>query len=175
MQNIHILLTSVTIIVVLALTSCSFPKAYKNDIQQGNVITQDMINQLRPGMTRRQVQFIMGTPLLTNTFDANCWDYLYSMQSNGSGHQQKRVSLIFNVNDQLVSLSGDFMPDISHDKALLGKENITNMTANVRKTEKAQPEVSVKSHSLLDQIQKDIDGAKTVPVPAPQNLDTSAQ
>ncbi|MDB5979682.1 MAG: rane protein, partial [Pseudomonas sp.] len=55
MQNTKLLLTSFTLVGLLALAGCSFPGVYKIDIQQGNVVTQDMIDQLRPGMTRRQV------------------------------------------------------------------------------------------------------------------------
>jgi len=80
MQNTKLLLTSFTFVGLLALAGCSFPGVYKIDIQQGNVVTQDMIDQLRPGMTRRQVRFIMGNPLLTDTFHADRWDYLYSIQ-----------------------------------------------------------------------------------------------
>lgn len=139
MQNTKLLLTSFTFVGLLALAGCSFPGVYKIDIQQGNVVTQDMIDQLRPGMTRRQVRFIMGNPLLTDTFHADRWDYLYSLQPGGGERQQERVSVIFNGNDQLVSLSGDFMPGVSRDEALLGKENGTNVTALRRKARSRNP------------------------------------
>ena len=175
MQNTKLLLTSFTFVGLLALAGCSFPGVYKIDIQQGNVVTQDMIDQLRPGMTRRQVRFIMGNPLLTDTFHADRWDYLYSLQPGGGERQQERVSVIFNGNDQLVSLSGDFMPGVSRDEALLGKESGTTVNAPAENIEKPQPEKPVKPGSLLDQIQKDVDGVKAVPVPTPEPLDTSPQ
>ncbi len=84
----------------------SFPGAYKIDIQQGNVITQAMINQLRPGMTRAQVQYVMGTPLLEDTFNSNRWDYISSLQPGGKDREQKTVTLFF-ANDQLRSIQGD--------------------------------------------------------------------
>ena len=121
MQNTKLLLTSFTFVGLLALAGCSFPGVYKIDIQQGNVVTQDMINQLRPGMTRRQVRFIMGNALLTDTFHPARWDYLYSLQPGGGERQQERISVFFNENDQLVSLSGDFKPGVSRDEAILGK------------------------------------------------------
>ena len=99
MQKTKLLLTSLTLTGLLALAGCSFPGVYKIDIQQGNVVTQDMIDQLRPGMTRRQVRFIMGNPLLTDTFHANRWDYLYSIQPGGGERLQERVSVIFDGND----------------------------------------------------------------------------
>ena len=175
MQNTKHLLTSFTFVGLLALAGCSFPGVYKIDIQQGNVVTQDMINQLRPGMTRKQVRFIMGNPLLTDTFHADRWDYLYSLQPGGGERQQERISVIFNPNDQLVSLSGDFMPGVSRDEAILGKDSGTKVAAPVENVEKPKPEKPVKPGSLLDQIQKDVDGVETVPVPTPTPLDTSPQ
>ncbi|MFI8227103.1 outer membrane protein assembly factor BamE [Pseudomonas sp. NPDC085632] len=168
-------LTSFTIVGLLALAGCSFPGVYKFDIQQGNVVTQDMIDQLRPGMTRPQVRFIMGNPLLVDTFHADRWDYLYSLQPGGGERQQERISVIFNSNDQLVSLSGDFMPGVSRDEAILGKDSGTTVSAPAENAEKPKPEKPVKPGSLLDQIQKDVDGVETVPVPTPEPLDTSPQ
>ncbi|KNH26650.1 MULTISPECIES: outer membrane protein assembly factor BamE [Gammaproteobacteria] len=175
MQNTKLLLTSFTFVGLLALAGCSFPGVYKIDIQQGNVVTQDMIDQLRPGMTRRQVRFIMGNPLLTDTFHADRWDYLYSLQPGGGERQQERISVIFNPNDQLVSLSGDFMPGVSRDEAILGKDSGTTVTTPAENAEKPKPEKPVKPGSLLDQIQKDVDNVETVPIPTPEPLETSPQ
>ncbi len=173
MQNTKHLLTSLTFVGLLALAGCSFPGVYKIDIQQGNVVTQDMIDQLRPGMTRRQVRFIMGNPLLVDTFHANRWDYLYSLQPGGGERQQERMSVMFNGNDQLVGLSGDFMPGVSKDQAILGSDTDTNVTPQQGEPQKA--EEPPKPGSMLDDIQRDVDGVKTVPVPAPQPLDVSPQ
>ena len=174
MQNTKLLLTSFTFVGLLALAGCSFPGVYKIDIQQGNVVTQDMINQLRPGMTRRQVRFIMGNALLTDTFHPDRWDYLYSLQPGGGERQQERISVFFNENDQLVSLSGDFKPGVSRDEAILGKDGATNVVDPAAPDAPAEEksEVPAKPGSLLDQIQKDVDGVETVPVPTPDPLDT---
>lgn len=174
MQNTKLLLTSFTLVGLLALAGCSFPGVYKIDIQQGNVVTQDMIDQLRPGMTRRQVRFIMGNPLLTDTFHPNRWDYLYSLQPGGGERQQERIALNFNENDQLVSLSGDFKPGVSRDDAILGKGSDTSVTpaTNEQPQQKDEP---AKPGSLLDQIQRDVDQVQPVPVPTPEPLDTNPQ
>ncbi|MGA5722190.1 outer membrane protein assembly factor BamE, partial [Pseudomonas atacamensis] len=129
----------------------------------------------RPGMTRPQVRFIMGNPLLADTFHADRWDYLYSLQPGGGERQQERISVIFNSNDQLVSLSGDFMPGVSRDEAILGKDSGTTVTAPAENADKPEAEKPAKPGSLLDQIQKDVDGVETVPVPTPEPLDTSPQ
>lgn len=173
MQNTKHLLTSLTFVGLLALAGCSFPGVYKIDIQQGNVVTQDMIDQLRPGMTRRQVRFIMGNPLLVDTFHANRWDYLYSLQPGGGERQQERMSILFNENDQLVGLSGDFMPGVSRDQAILGSDTDTSVVPQQGEPQKADEPPA--PGSMLEEIQRDVDGVKTVPVPAPQPLDVSPQ
>ncbi|MBD1553779.1 outer membrane protein assembly factor BamE [Pseudomonas typographi] len=169
MQNTKHLLTSLTIVGLLALAGCSFPGVYKIDIQQGNVVTQDMIDQLKPGMTRRQVRFIMGNPLIIDTFHPNRWDYLYSMMPGGAARQQERVSLYFTESDQLASLSGDFMPGVSRDQAIMGNDN--NATPEQPQKQEAPPQPG----SLLEDIQKSVDEAKPTPVPTPQPLDTNPQ
>jgi outer membrane protein assembly factor BamE len=174
MQNTKHLLTSFTLVGLLALAGCSFPGVYKIDIQQGNVVTQDMIDQLRPGMTRRQVRFIMGNPLLVDTFHPNRWDYLYTLQPGGGQRQQERMSIFFNGGDQLVSLSGDFMPGVSRDQAILGKQPDTTVSPQAPgQAPTAAPDEPAKPGSLLDQIQKDVDGVQTVPVPTVPPLDTT--
>lgn len=87
----------------------SFPGAYKIDIQQGNVITQEMVDQLRPGMTRNQVQYVMGSPLLEDTFNKDRWDYVYSMQPGGKKRTQQTLTIFFK-DDKLASIQGDFRP-----------------------------------------------------------------
>lgn len=167
MQNTKLLLTSLSLTGLLALAGCSFPGVYKIDIQQGNVVTQDMIDQLRPGMTRRQVRFIMGNPLITDTFHPERWDYLYSIQPGGGERYQERISLKFDENDQLVGLSGDFMPGVSRDQAILGEGGSSVQPA----TQDAAPE----SGSLLERLQHEVDETQAVPVPVPEPLDTNVQ
>ncbi|MBT1121741.1 outer membrane protein assembly factor BamE [Stutzerimonas nitrititolerans] len=168
MQNTKLMLSSLTLVGLFALAGCSFPGVYKVDIQQGNVVTQDMIDQLRPGMTRSQVRFIMGSPLITDTFHASRWDYLYSIQPGGGQRQQERVSLVFNESDQLAGLAGDFLPGVSRDEAILGVQPTT--------TEPQQPAAEDERPapgSLLEQIQGDVDAAEPVPVPIPEPLETN--
>ena len=98
----------------LTLVSCStilnhLPGVYTLEIQQGNIIDQTMIDQLRPAMNKRQVVYIMGSPMLDDVFHKNRWDYLYSNQPSGEDRVQKQVSLFFE-NDQIVSIQGDLRP-----------------------------------------------------------------
>jgi len=98
----------------LTLTACetilsNLPGVYTIDIEQGNMIDQAMVDQLRPNMTKRQVLYIMGSPMLTDTFHDQRWDYLHSEQPGGEARVQKRMSLYFN-GDNLAGVQGDFRP-----------------------------------------------------------------
>jgi outer membrane protein assembly factor BamE len=99
----------------MPLTSCTtvlnnLPGVYKIPIQQGNIIDQKMIDQIRPNMTERQVMYILGSPMLVDTFHQKRWDYLYSNQPSGEDRQQKKVSILFDENDLVSGVQGDFKP-----------------------------------------------------------------
>jgi outer membrane protein assembly factor BamE len=68
-----------------------------------------MVDQLRPGMTKRQVTYIMGAPLMVDPFHDERWDYVYSNQPGDEPRVQKNVTLIFR-GDELAALQGDFRP-----------------------------------------------------------------
>ena len=89
--------------------SMDFPGVYKIGIAQGNIITQEMVDQLRPGMTKRQVIFVMGTPLVRDPYHQDRWDYIYNFQPGGGIRGQERISVFF-IDDELVSFTGDFVP-----------------------------------------------------------------
>lgn len=89
---------------LLTLSNCAI---YKLDIQQGNVVTQDMLSKLQPNMPMEKVQFIMGSPLIVDVFHGKQrWDYLYSLEEKGKERQQRRISLFFKEN-HLVNIDGD--------------------------------------------------------------------
>jgi len=101
--------TSVAVL-TLVLTGCSgFPGVYKIDIPQGNIVSQEDVNKLRPGMTKRQVRFVLGTPLVVDSFNADRWDYIYTLQDVDGSYTRKRLTLRF-VDDRLSSLGGDYRP-----------------------------------------------------------------
>lgn len=105
------LLIATTFTLAVTLAGCSgFPGVYKIDIPQGNVVTQEMVNQLRPGMTESQVRFIMGSPLIADTFHEGRWDYLYTEKKGADdSYSKERISLYFK-DGKLISLNGDFRP-----------------------------------------------------------------
>jgi outer membrane protein assembly factor BamE len=93
----------------LLLTACSSvstPQPYRIDIQQGNVITQEMVAQLKPGLTRDQVKYILGSPLVADMFHTDRWDYVYMFQPGKGEPQRRRLTVIFEDN-KLARLAGD--------------------------------------------------------------------
>lgn len=97
-----------------ACSACSFsdfgfPGVYRLDIAQGNIVNQEMIDQLKPGMTRRQVRYVMGTPLVVDTFESDRWDYVYSIEKRKERRTQQRVTLYFD-GDILTRIEGDLAP-----------------------------------------------------------------
>ena len=102
--------TAVLVAAAALATSCSLPRVYRLAVQQGNVITQEMVDSLKPGMTREQVAFIMGEPVVRNPFDNNRWDYVYTLRVPGYVDDQVKMSLFF-VDDELARFfTSNFKP-----------------------------------------------------------------
>jgi outer membrane protein assembly factor BamE len=83
--------------------------AHKMDIQQGNYVTQDMVDKLKPGMSKSQVRFALGTPLVVDLFHNDRWDYIYVLQKQGRITEQRRIVVLFS-DDKLVRIEGDVVP-----------------------------------------------------------------
>ena len=93
----------------IALTGCGFFSAYKTPIQQGRIISQKQIFQVKPGMTMAQIQFILGTPGVKDPFHTNTWNYVYIYKLGGQAQTLKKLTLTFK-GGKLTSLSGDYIP-----------------------------------------------------------------
>lgn len=87
-----------------------FPGVYRINVEQGNIVTEDMVAQLKHGMSRRQVRFIMGTPLIEDTFHAERWDYRYTLRNGDDTIRENRVSVLFD-GDELVDVQGEIRPE----------------------------------------------------------------
>ncbi len=109
------------VVILLLLSACHFswPRVSQVAVQQGNVITQEMVDRLKVGMTRRQVAFVMGEPVLRDPFNPDRWDYVYSLQVGSVVYQKIRMSLFFD-NDVMTSFSGD-VPQTSEVEAAAAK------------------------------------------------------
>lgn len=156
------------ILVALLCVSCGTQlpsiKPFKLDIQQGNVVTSKMLLQLRPGMTKSQVRFIMGTPLIQDSFHGNRWDYVYQMRENGKLVEQRRVILDFEK-ELLKSVRGDVVPAGSE----LAKETEVPAPTGTRVVPPAKVE---KEKGLLDKLKfwADDEPATETATPAKQEL-----
>jgi outer membrane protein assembly factor BamE len=100
----------------------TFIQPYRPDVQQGNVVTQEMVDQLRESMTRDQVRFLLGTPLLTSVFHRERWDYIYYLKRGKGGETQERRLTVYFKNDRLASYTSDAMPgERMADNLILGR------------------------------------------------------
>ena len=91
-------------------TNFGFPGAYRIDVEQGNIVTSEMVEQLQPGMTRRQVRFVMGTPLIEDTFNPDRWDYRYLLRNGNELLSETQLTLWFE-GDELVRVEGPDAPN----------------------------------------------------------------
>ncbi|WP_110669357.1 outer membrane protein assembly factor BamE [Salinicola halophilus] len=115
MQNL--IRTAVLLFAASLIAGCSYFGVYKRDIPQGNLITQEMVSQLELGMSREQVAYVMGTPLLETPFSADQWDYVFYLDEAYGDTVEKRLTLTFD-DDRLVDIakSGDMDSNVELDQ-----------------------------------------------------------
>jgi outer membrane protein assembly factor BamE len=98
---------------VLTVTGCSTGLSglspYQIDIQQGNVVTREQAEVLKPGMARAQVRDVLGSPLLTSLFHANRWDYVFTFQRQGQPLQERKLTVFFQ-DDKVERVEADALP-----------------------------------------------------------------
>ncbi len=102
MRRIAILLT---IMLSIQLTGCSI---YKMNIRQGNIVEQKDVDQIRKGMNKDQIRFILGRPLVNDSFDENTWYYINTFKDGRSENVIRKELIVRFVNNQVEGLSGDF-------------------------------------------------------------------
>ena len=105
----RILLISLAITCLGACSFVGFPGVYRINVEQGNIVTQEMADQLKPGMSRRQVRFILGTPLVEDTFNQDHWDYPYVKRNGLNVLSESRLTVMFD-GDSLMTVEGDYLP-----------------------------------------------------------------
>lgn len=102
------------------------PLVYRPPIQQGNVVTQEQVNQLQPGMTKRQVRFLLGSPMLSDVFHADRWDYAYTYGEGSTPTEMQRVTVYFD-GDRLVRITGDLRPQPEDERSETKKEVVVTV------------------------------------------------
>ena len=100
------LFTCLPLVLAGMLAGCGILAPYRIDIQQGNFVSQEMVSQLKAGMTKEQVRFVLGTPLVTDIFHAERWDYVYMLERRGAPRQQRHVAVFFE-GGKLARVDGD--------------------------------------------------------------------
>ncbi|MDX1655133.1 MAG: outer membrane protein assembly factor BamE [Candidatus Competibacteraceae bacterium] len=109
-----VFLALIPLVTVLTLGGCStgdIPGLYQLDIRQGNYVDQQMLSRLRPGMTKRQVQFVLGAPLINDPFHQDRWDYYYSLSPGGAAAKRQRVTVHFE-DGRLSRVEGGINPQL---------------------------------------------------------------
>lgn len=102
-------ITIISLLVIL-ISGCGWNPVYKTEQHQGNYVTQSMINQLEPGMSKEQVRFVMGTPLLVDAYHPDQWHYLFRHRDKEANFEEKRMILHFEGN-QLAHMEGTYRPE----------------------------------------------------------------
>ena len=82
---------------------------YRMEVVQGNVVTQEMAAQLRPGLSREQVRNLLGSPLVADVFHADRWDYVFTIRRPGAASQRRHVTVLFQ-GDKLSSFEAPQLP-----------------------------------------------------------------
>src|SRR3989338_7127709 len=102
------------ILLSMLLASCSYLSSpvlspYKMDIRQGNYVTPEMRDKLKIGMSRQQVRYVLGTPMVNDAFHGNRWDYVYRLEQRGEVVEKRRLTLYFDK-DNLARIEDDGKP-----------------------------------------------------------------
>ncbi len=104
------LATACLLVSLAACSSLEFPGVYRLPIDQGNIITQEMVDQLKIGMTRSQVEYVMGTPLVRDTFNPDRWDYVYTLDDRNNDKTERHQLTVKFVDGKLSEFTTDIKP-----------------------------------------------------------------
>lgn len=96
---------------MLSTIGCSFPGVYKINVQQGTIISQEMLDQLKQGMTTKQVHFVLGTPSAPNAFDSTTDTYVYSFQKAGKETKSQIITIHYDQERRFERYSGEPMKE----------------------------------------------------------------
>ena len=100
--------TDISVIPLINIITKFLPETYRQDISQGNEITPEMLLEVKPGMNKSQVRFVLGTPLIQDSFHKDRWDYIYVVRKEGKFIESRHLVLTFKK-DMLVNLTGDLI------------------------------------------------------------------
>lgn len=98
-------ISKITLLVAMGLWLCAC--IYRLDISQGNRLDESVIDQIEIGMTRSQVQFLLGSPMVADSFHQNRWDYTYYFRQGRSREVERRWLVVYFENDRVTTLDKD--------------------------------------------------------------------
>lgn len=134
--------TSILLVcVIFVLAGCQyfqFPGVHKINIQQGHILTEDMISQLEPGLNKRQVRYILGTPLINDIFNDDRWDYYYSLKM-GDGRFFKRTLTVYFDAGEMTHFAGENLPEAPKPKDDDAAEQDKSKTKDTQEPETPLP------------------------------------
>jgi len=107
-------------LLAFTLAGCSnlrFPGVYRIDVEQGNIVTSDMIEKLRPGLTEAQLRFVLGSPQIVDPFEPGRWVYLYKLR-RGNGEVVDNKLVLWLENGALTRWEGGALPDSARRRLL---------------------------------------------------------
>ena len=110
--------TDISAIPLINIVTKFLPETYRQDVPQGNEITPEMLLEIKPGLNKSQVRFVLGTPLIQDSFHKDRWDYIYVIRKEGKFIESRHLVLTFKK-DMLVNLTGDL---IDRNEAIKVKE-----------------------------------------------------
>lgn len=139
-------LLSAGLLAALALAGCSsfnepasvkgflaFIAPYKPDVIQGNVVTTEQMSQVKTGMSRSQVKDILGTPLITDPFHADRWDYVFTLRRQGFDDQQRTFVVLFEK-DQVQKIDAPVLPSEDEFVAQISRKKLPTTTPKLELT-----------------------------------------
>ena len=154
-----------TLLFLLLITGCSsIPSVlYKIDVQQGNIITQEMVDKLKPSMTKSQVRFVLGTALIDDVFHKDRWDYVYRLVQQGRLVEEYKLTVFFE-DDRLVRTAGDFSDSLASISPKLIEP--AKYPAREKKDTKLTPESIVSGEVQRENaaLEKTVSGKQDAPI-----------
>ncbi len=133
---------AIIFIILAAISACSsleFPWAYKVNIPQGNYIEHEMVEQLKVGMSKRQVRYVMGSPLVEDTFNTDRWDYYFSVRKGNKMLKEQHFTVHFE-DEKLTRWEGTYEPARKNQAKKTAKKPESESTPETDNNEEKQPE-----------------------------------
>ena len=112
----------------------AFVSPYKPDVIQGNVVTTEQITQVKPGMTKVQVKEILGSPLITDPFHVDRWDYVFTLKRQGFDDQQRAFTVLFEK-DQVQKIDAPVLPSENDFVASISRKKLPTYTPKLELTD----------------------------------------